>query len=124
MDKDLIWYSANLPARPTNLIDRPAGRKDVVVISGTTGGFGCDTLEHLLRDENVERVYAFNRKGSQAMERQRKQFEARGLDVTLLDSPKFRMVEAVLHETGFAIHAELLDGGRAGVRSDAAAAQE
>ena len=108
-------YSANLPARPTNLIDRPAGRKDVVVISGTTGGFGCDTLEHLLRDKNVERVYAFNRKGSQAMERQRKQFEARGLDITLLDSPKFRMVEAVLHETGFAIHAELLDEIRASV---------
>ena len=108
-------YSASLPARPTNLIDRPAGQKDVVVISGTTGGFGCDTLEHLLRDENVERVYAFNRKGSQAMERQQKQFKARGLDVTLLDSPKFRMVEADLQLADFGIEPTLLEEIRASV---------
>ena len=48
-------YSANFPARPANLTQRPAG-KDVVLITGTTGGFGCDALEHLLRDEKVERV--------------------------------------------------------------------
>ncbi|TBU23410.1 acetyl-CoA synthetase-like protein [Dichomitus squalens] len=107
--KHVEKYSANLPARPANLVERPEGQKDVVIITGTTGGFGCDTLEHLLRDETVERVYAFNRKGAQALERQRKQFEARGLDVSLLDSPKFRMVEAVLHEPGFAVEAELLD---------------
>ena len=101
-------YSADFPARPANLVEHPAGQRDVVVITGTTGGFGCDTLEHLLRDETVERVYAFNRKGSGALERQRKQFAARGLDGALLDSPKFRMVEAVLHEPGFGIDAELL----------------
>ncbi|KAI1791167.1 acetyl-CoA synthetase-like protein [Ganoderma leucocontextum] len=74
--------------------------KDVVLITGTTGGFGCDALEHLLRDGTVERVYAFNRPGTgtDALERQRKQFAARGLDGAFLDSPKFRMVEAVLHE--------------------------
>ncbi|KAM5540084.1 hypothetical protein V8D89_006224 [Ganoderma adspersum] len=101
-------YSADLPARPANLVERPAGQKDVVVITGTTGGFGCDALEHLLRDETVGRVYAFNRKGTEALERQRKQFAARGLDESLLDSPKFRMVEAVLHEPGFGIDAKLL----------------
>ncbi len=101
-------YSGNLPARPENLVERPAG-KDVVVITGTTGGFGCDTLEHLLRDQAVEKVYAFNRKGTQAEERQRAQFHARGLDGTLLDSPKFVMVEAVLHEPGFGLEPSLLD---------------
>ena len=101
-------YSADLPTRPANLIERAAGQKDVVIITGTTGGFGCDALEHLLRDESVERVYAFNRKGADALERQRKQFVARGLDGSLLESPKFRMVEAVLHEPGFGIDAELL----------------
>ena len=101
-------YSADLPARPSVLVDRPAG-KDVVVITGTTGGFGCDTLEHLLRDDNVETVYAFNRKGARAMERQRAQFRARGLDETLLDSPKFRMVEVVLHEPCFGAKPEQLD---------------
>ncbi|PIL34373.1 hypothetical protein GSI_03148 [Ganoderma sinense ZZ0214-1] len=101
-------YSADLPTRPANLVERAPGQKDVVVITGTTGGFGCDALEHLLRDETIERVYAFNRKGTDALERQRKQFVARGLDGALLDSPKFRMVEAILHEPGFGIDAGLL----------------
>ncbi|KAM5543039.1 hypothetical protein V8D89_003423 [Ganoderma adspersum] len=102
-------FLANFPARPMNLVERPSVQKDVVVITGTTGGFGCDALEHLLRDETVERVYAFNRKGTDALELQRKQFAARGLDGTLLNSPKFRMVEAVLHEPGFGIDAKLVE---------------
>ena len=80
-----------------------------MLITGTTGGFGCDTLEHLLRDGNVTRVYAFNRKGTKALDRQRAQFITRGLDVSLLDSPKFVMVEAVLHEPGFGIEEGLLE---------------
>ncbi|KAI9060104.1 acetyl-CoA synthetase-like protein [Trametes sanguinea] len=102
-------YSANLPERPTTLIDRPASGKDVVLITGTTGGFGCDALEHLLRDDTVERVYAFNRRGSGALERQRVQFRARGLEESLLDSPKFRLIEVVLHEPGFGLETALLD---------------
>ncbi|KAI0634096.1 acetyl-CoA synthetase-like protein [Trametes polyzona] len=110
-------YSANLPPRPAPLVDRPesGSGKDVVLITGTTGGFGCDALEHLLRDERVARVYAFNRKGSSALERQRAQFRARGLDEALLDSPKFRMVEAVLHEPGFGVEPGLLDEVRRSV---------
>ncbi|KAI0739441.1 acetyl-CoA synthetase-like protein [Daedaleopsis nitida] len=109
-------YSADLPARPdtATLVERASG-KDVVVITGTTGGFGCDTLEHLLNDERVGRVYAFNRKGTQAMERQRAQFRARGLDEALLNSSKFRMVEAVLHEPGFGLEAQLLEEIRTSV---------
>ncbi|KAI0758636.1 hypothetical protein BD413DRAFT_675086 [Trametes elegans] len=60
-------YSANFPSRPTDLVDRPH----------TTGGFGCDALEHL-RDDSIERVYAFNRKDSDAVARQHAQFRARG----------------------------------------------
>ena len=78
-------YSANLPARPKDLVPRPAG-KEVVVITGTTGGFGCDTSEHLLRDVTVGKVYAFNGAGSHAPQRQRAQFNARGSDETLFDS--------------------------------------
>lgn len=95
-------YSANFPSRTSDLVERPLG-KDVVLITGTTGGFGCDTLQHLLHDDNVARVYAFNRKGTQALDRQRAQFIARGLDVSLLDSSKFVMVEAALHERDFGI---------------------
>ena len=103
-------YSAGFPARPARLVARPPGDgKDVVLITGTTGGFGCDALEHLLRDAGVGRVYAFNRKGSDALKRQRAQFARRGLDGALLDSGKFVMVEAVLHESGFGIEEGLLE---------------
>ncbi|KAI0758559.1 hypothetical protein BD413DRAFT_675121 [Trametes elegans] len=54
-------YSANFPFRPTDLVDRPPPAKEVVLITGTTGGFGCDS---------IERVYALNRKGSDALARQ------------------------------------------------------
>ncbi|CDO73877.1 hypothetical protein BN946_scf185016.g34 [Trametes cinnabarina] len=108
-------YYSNLPARPENLVDRPRSGKDVVLITGTTGGFGCDALYHLLRDERVERVYAFNRKGTDPLERQRAQFRARGFEEDLLDTSKFKMVEAVLHERGFGIEPELLDEVRQSV---------
>ncbi|KAI0758562.1 male sterility protein-domain-containing protein [Trametes elegans] len=109
-------YSANFPLRPTDLVDRPASVKEVVLITGTTGGFGCDALEHLLRDDSIERVYAFNRKGSDADARQHAQFRARGLDEALLDTPKFRLVEAVLHEPDFGVTPELLDEVRRSVK--------
>ncbi|KAI0350279.1 acetyl-CoA synthetase-like protein [Trametes cingulata] len=108
-------YSAHIPSRPTDLVSGTEPGRDVVLITGTTGGFGCDALEHLLRDEKVDRVYAFNRKASNALERQRHQFRVRGLDEKLLDSPKFRMVEAELHETDFAIDPELLEEVRRSV---------
>ena len=108
-------FSADLPARPAQLVPRTPGAKDVVLVTGTTGGFGCDALEHFLRDETIARVYAFNRKGSRAMERQRTQFARRGLDEKLLDSDKFVMVEAVLHEPGFGIDAGLLEEIRCSV---------
>ena len=102
-------YSANFPTRPPQLQERSKNANDVVLITGTTGGFGCDALEHLLSDEKVERVYAFNRVNSNAMERQRIQFRKRGLDEKLLDNGKLVMVEAALHEPGFGIDKALLE---------------
>ncbi|OSD00551.1 acetyl-CoA synthetase-like protein [Trametes coccinea BRFM310] len=107
--KYVVKHSAGFPERHEDLFDRPTTGKDVILITGTTGGFGCDTLEHLLQDDAVERVYAFNRKNTDALERQRAQFRARGLDESLLDSPKFRMVEATLHEPGFGLESALLE---------------
>ena len=101
-------YASDLPARPAALRKREVG-KDVILITGTTGGFGCDVLEHLLRDDNVAKVYAFNRRGTQALERQLVRFRERGLDETLLSSPKFVMVEGVLDAPGFGLEATLLD---------------
>ena len=101
-------YSSNLPVRRAQLRPRESA-KDVILITGTTGGFGCDVLEHLLRDENVAKVYAFNRPGSRATERQLARFRERALDETFLSTPKFRMVEAALEASGFGIEPRLLD---------------
>ncbi|RPD79527.1 acetyl-CoA synthetase-like protein [Lentinus tigrinus ALCF2SS1-7] len=100
--------SANLPDCPSQLSPL-ASIKDVVLITGTTGGFGCDVLEHLLREDEVELVYAFNRPGVDVTERQRGRFVERGLDVGLLSSPKFQLVEAELDVPGFGISTTLLD---------------
>ncbi|PIL37207.1 hypothetical protein GSI_00900 [Ganoderma sinense ZZ0214-1] len=105
-------YSSELPARPSQLQSRE-GDKDVVLITGTTSGFGCDILEHLLRDERVGKVYAFNRPSSQAMERQLARFRERSLDESLLHTPKFQMVEAALDVPGFGIEPQLLSEIRA-----------
>ena len=99
-------YTANLPARPSNLRIRPS-TADVVLVTGTTGGFACDILEHLLTDDEIGMVYAFNRKGTKASERQRARFRERGHDERLLDSSKFRMVEADLQLADFGIEPEL-----------------
>ena len=101
-------YSANLPVRPASLRPR-AATKDIVLVAGTTGGFGCDILEHLLRDGEIETVFAFNRRGTSAMERQRSRFRERGHDVGLLDLPKFRMVEVDLRIADFGIEGVLLE---------------
>ncbi|KAI0719494.1 acetyl-CoA synthetase-like protein [Cerioporus squamosus] len=101
-------HSSNLSPRPTQLRPRQSTR-DVVLITGTTGGFGCDVLEHLLRDEHVAKVYAFNRSGTQAMERQRARFRERALEEGLLSSPKFVMVDATLDVPGFGVSSDLLE---------------
>ncbi|KAM5543844.1 hypothetical protein V8D89_002461, partial [Ganoderma adspersum] len=111
-EEDLVQlaekYSSNLPSRPSNLRPRNGG-KDIVAITGTTGGFGCDLLHHLLLDDEIGMVYAFNRKGSNAMDRQRARFRERGLDESLLESPKFKMVEAELDVPGLSVEPALLD---------------
>ncbi|KAI1798469.1 acetyl-CoA synthetase-like protein [Ganoderma leucocontextum] len=107
-------YATNLPARPATLRTRENG-KDVILITGTTGGFGCDVLEHLLRDDSVAKVYAFNRRGTQALDRQHARFRERGLDESLLSSSKFVMVEAVLDAPDFGLQPALLNEIRASI---------
>ena len=101
-------YSSNLPSRPPSLRSRNSG-KDIIAITGTTGGFGCDILHHLLLDDEIGMVYAFNRKGSNAIDRQRARFLERGLDENLLESHKFKMVEAELDTPGLGVDSAILD---------------
>ena len=86
-------YTKDLRPRPSQLRSCPAG-KDVVLVTGTTGNFGCELLESLLLDENIRMVYAINRRGTaHALDRQRAIFQARGIDEDLLSSPKLKLYE-------------------------------
>ncbi|OBZ76703.1 Linear gramicidin synthase subunit D [Grifola frondosa] len=100
-------YTAQFPARPSSL--RPHEGKDVVLVTGTTGGFGCDILAHLLQNETVARVYAVNRPGEDVLGRQTKTFMERGHDVGLLVAPKFRLVEGDLSVPGAHIEPALFN---------------
>ena len=65
-----------------------------VLLTGSTGNLGSQILESLLRDSNVEKIYALNRPSSQgALARHEQRFEDKGFDVELLRQDKLRLLE-------------------------------
>ncbi|KAI0749979.1 male sterility protein-domain-containing protein [Daedaleopsis nitida] len=108
-------YSADIPSRPPSLRPRPKTGKDVVLITGTTGNFGSDLLENLLREDTIGKIYAVNRRGSQALERQKAAFREREFDETILDSERFIMVEGDLGAPWLGIEPTLLEEIRGSV---------
>ncbi|KAL6298078.1 polyketide synthase [Sparassis latifolia] len=70
-----------------------------ILITGTTGSLGAHMLAHLLQAAFPLKVYALLRKGPQGVStaaRQRKAFEMRGLDVTLLKDGRLVLLEGDL----------------------------
>ena len=101
-------YTLNFPSRPSVLRSRMTS-KTVVLVTGTTGTFGCSLLETLLRDDSVAFVYALNRCGSNAYERQTAMFVARKIDTEMLSPSRFRLVEGEFDMPGFGLEPSLLD---------------
>ncbi|KAF5372278.1 hypothetical protein D9757_009652 [Collybiopsis confluens] len=69
--------------------------RECILLTGSTGNLGAQMLESLLAKQEVERVYTLNRPSSTAsmMDRHRDRFEDKGLDVSLLSSPKLVFLE-------------------------------
>ncbi|KAF5378437.1 hypothetical protein D9757_011142 [Collybiopsis confluens] len=67
----------------------------VVLITGTTGTLGSYLLAELVRNPDVELVYAFNRpsSGSSVTERQHKTFQSLSLDRGILETNKIIFIE-------------------------------
>ncbi|KAF5366031.1 hypothetical protein D9758_006730 [Tetrapyrgos nigripes] len=64
------------------------------LVTGTTGYLGSYLLAILLQSEDYKKVYALNRSSSTDLSaRQESSFTARGLDTTLLKSPKLVLLE-------------------------------
>lgn len=66
-----------------------------VLLTGSTGNLGAELLSSLLLEASVQRVYVLNRKSKHrtTIDRHRERFEDRGLDISLLQSPKVVLLE-------------------------------
>ena len=79
--------------------------KEVVLVTGTTGGLGAALLVTLVQSPEVERVYAMNRRSSQPLaERQKIVLDDRGYDSgAILRSPKVILIETDMDEERFGL---------------------
>ena len=85
-------YTRNFP------VGKPAGgaplQGDTILVTGTTGAIGSNTLAELHKSPNVTRVIALVRKSTRPISvRQRKALEDRGLDPSIVDSSKITLLE-------------------------------
>ncbi|CAE7151180.1 unnamed protein product [Rhizoctonia solani] len=103
-------YDSEWPQSSSSHIRRSDTPRERVIVTGTTGGLGSHILAQLLASDNVDRVWALNRKsGGDIRNRQRVSFEDKLLDVELLASEKLVFVDAVLDETKLGLSHELYD---------------
>ncbi|KAF9258147.1 acetyl-CoA synthetase-like protein [Marasmius fiardii PR-910] len=106
--RDLVEkYSGHFPYSSNSRVRKSVGKKKVVLLTGSTGGFGSFVLARLITDGDVTQIYAMNRMRSNGAEslqrRQQKAFQERGLDEALLMSEKLKLLEANLLEASFAL---------------------
>ena len=101
-------YTQSFPAHvPT----APAPEKEVVLVTGTTGGLGASLLVALVQSNEVERIYAINRKGQGSIvDRQRAVLQERGFDDrAILSSPKVVLMQTDMDEENLGLPSEVFD---------------
>jgi len=77
----------------------PLPSHDVVIVTGTTGTIGSNVLVQLVADPKVRKVYGLNREGSTPLDaRQRIALRDRGLDPSVVDSPKVVLLEGTVSQ--------------------------
>lgn len=89
-----------------------SGGKDVIIVTGTTGALGSSILAKLVGLQEVEHVYAFNRRaqeGRTVLERQQDAFAKRSLDVGIASSSKVTLLEVEYERAGFGLGEEVLE---------------
>lgn len=100
--------TSDFSVRPISLRHRPRDG-DVVFVTGTTGGYGCNILAQLSHDPSVKKVYAFNRPSDDIIPRQLYAMQKQGLLEDCLRSSKFEMVEGDLSRSGFGLDPEMYE---------------
>ncbi|KAH8116797.1 hypothetical protein DFH11DRAFT_1687657 [Phellopilus nigrolimitatus] len=107
-------YSDDFPIHVLDAHVSPP-KKDVVLVTGTTGGLGANILASLLQSPGVGRVYALNRKGRNLLERQKAALEERGLDIGLLELTKFVLLEGSLDDETLGLDVDIFTQVRTSV---------
>ncbi len=88
-------FTSAFPTRPATLT-RTAAEREVVLLTGSTGGLGCHLLAELVSDPSIGKVYALNR-GVETRQRQLDNMRKQGLDSDYVLSPKVVFLEGELH---------------------------
>ncbi|KIM81777.1 hypothetical protein PILCRDRAFT_8450 [Piloderma croceum F 1598] len=89
-------YSQGFPQHSPSIV---TPSKDVVMITGTTGALGAALLAEIVASDDVDRVFAVNRKsssGAMIADRQMTALKRQGLDPAIAYSPKVVLLEADL----------------------------
>lgn len=95
----IALHTHNIKSKPEHGWEKPSGEGRNVVLTGTTGGLGAQLLHTLIKDPNVEHVYALNRANARKSmrERQLESLTEKGLPAAdIMDSPKLSVIEADL----------------------------
>lgn len=95
-------FTTEFQLRPASLHPRPDDG-DVVFVTGTTGGFGCNILAQLSHDPSVKKIYAFNRPSDDIVPRQLYAMQKQGLLEECIRGSKFEMVEGDLSRPFFGL---------------------
>jgi len=94
----------------------PLPSHDVVLVTGTTGTIGSNVLAQLVADPKVGKVYVLNRESSTPSDvRQRIALRDRGLDPSIVDSPKVVLLEGTVSHPKLGLADELYEGLRTSI---------
>lgn len=89
---------------------------DVVLVTGTTGTIGSNVLARLVADPRVEKVYGLNRESPTPLDtRQRIALRERGLDPSVVDSPKVVLLEGTVPQPKLGLPDDLYEELRTSV---------
>ncbi|KAJ7195361.1 putative aminoadipate reductase [Mycena pura] len=105
----IVKYSSGL-AGHARMTESASAGDQIVLLTGSSGSLGSQILALLLAEESVAHIYAFNRPSSRGLsspERHRSAFQDRGLDTTLLSSPKLSFVEGYTNLADLGLAADL-----------------
>lgn len=94
----------------------PIPPHDIVLVTGTTGTIGSNVLARLVADPKIGRVYGLNRENSVSLDdRQRIALRARGLDPSVVDSPKVVLLEGTVSQPTLGLPDDLYEELRTSV---------